>query len=169
MNIRLIHPTCLPPPTLHGPRRKVFPYAGAEAIIVGVFHRLGTEWIGYKAEVHTFLEDGDKVAAFGTYSGTYKATGKSTRAEFVHLDVLKNGKIQRKAKRMFEAKRFWTALLRPLGSLREGEPAPQLIGIIWIALAQRGQNVTGPNTLQEKLPGPLARLVQIPKGSVAAS
>jgi ketosteroid isomerase-like protein len=75
-----------------------FPYAGtyvgAEAIIAGVFHRLGTEWVGYKAEVHTFLEDGDKVAAFGVYSGTYKATGKSMRAEFAHLYVLKGGKIQ---------------------------------------------------------------------------
>ena len=75
-----------------------FPYAGtyvgAEAIIAGVFHRLGTEWIGYKAEVHTFMEDGDKVAAFGVYSGTYKATGKSMRAEFAHLYVLKSGKIK---------------------------------------------------------------------------
>jgi ketosteroid isomerase-like protein len=75
-----------------------FPYAGtyvgAEAIIAGVFHSLRTELIGYKAEVHTFLEDGDKVAAFGTYSGTYKATGKSTRAEFAHHYVLKDGKIQ---------------------------------------------------------------------------
>ncbi len=76
-----------------------FPYAGtyvgAEAIIAGVFHRLGTEWTGYRAEVHTFLEDGDKVAAFGTYSGTYKATGKSMRATFAHLYLLKNGKILR--------------------------------------------------------------------------
>jgi uncharacterized protein len=75
-----------------------FPYAGtyvgAEAIIAGVFHRLGTEWVGYKAEVHTFLEDGDKVAAFGTYSGTYKATGRFMRADFAHLYVLKSGKIQ---------------------------------------------------------------------------
>ena len=74
-----------------------FPYAGtyvgAEAIIAGVFHRPGTEWIGYKAEVHTFLEDGDKVAAFGNYSGTYQATGKSMRASFAHLYLLKDGKI----------------------------------------------------------------------------
>lgn len=74
-----------------------FPYAGtyvgAEAIIAGVFHRLGTEWTGYRAEVHTFLEDGDRVAAFGTYSGTYKATGKSMRAAFAHLYLLKDGKI----------------------------------------------------------------------------
>jgi uncharacterized protein len=75
-----------------------FPYAGTyvgtDAIIAGVFHRLGTEWTGYRAEVHSFLEDGDKVAAFGTYSGTYKVTGKSMRADFAHLYVLKNGKIK---------------------------------------------------------------------------
>ena len=74
-----------------------FPYAGtyvgADAIIAGVFHRLGTEWVGYRAEVHTFLEDGDKVAAFGVYSGTYKATGKSMRAEFAHLYQVRDGKI----------------------------------------------------------------------------
>ncbi|WP_245274524.1 nuclear transport factor 2 family protein [Mesorhizobium sp. L2C066B000] len=57
-----------------------FPYAGtyvgAEAIITGVFRRLATEWIGYRADVHTYLEDGDRIAAFGVYSGTYKAMGK---------------------------------------------------------------------------------------------
>jgi uncharacterized protein len=74
-----------------------FPYAGtyvgAEAIIAGVFHRLGSEWIGYKAEVHTYLEDGDKVAAFGVYSGTFVATGKAMTAPFAHLYTLKDGKI----------------------------------------------------------------------------
>ncbi len=76
-----------------------FPYAGtyvgAEAITAGVFHRLGTEWIGYRAEVHTFLEDGNRVAAFGVYSGTYKATGRSMSAAFAHLWELREGKIQR--------------------------------------------------------------------------
>ena len=74
-----------------------FPYAGTytgpEAIIAGVFHRLATEWIGYKAEAHTFLEDGDRVAAFRVYSGTYRATGKPMRAAFAHLFQVKNGKI----------------------------------------------------------------------------
>ena len=68
-------------------------YVGAEAIIAGVFHRLGTEWIGYRAEVHTFMEDGDKVAAFGVYSGTYVATRKAMTAPFAHLYTLKEGKI----------------------------------------------------------------------------
>lgn len=74
-----------------------FPYAGTyvgpNAIIAGVFRRLGTEWTGYRAEVHTFLEDGDRVAAFGVYSGTYNATGKSMRAAFAHLCEVKDGKI----------------------------------------------------------------------------
>src|SRR5665213_936446 len=74
-----------------------FPYAGtyvgAEAIIAGVFHRLGSDWIGYKAEVHTYLEDGDKVAAFGVYSGTFVATGKAMTAPFAHLYTLRDGKI----------------------------------------------------------------------------
>jgi len=74
-----------------------FPYAGtyvgAEAIIAGVFRRLATEWIGYRADVHTYLEDGDRVAAFGVYSGTYKATGKSMHAAFAHLYEVRGGKI----------------------------------------------------------------------------
>lgn len=76
-----------------------FPYAGtyigADAIVEGVFQRLATEWIGYRADVHTFLEDGDRVAAFGIYSGTYKATGNSMRANFAHLYEVKDGKIVR--------------------------------------------------------------------------
>jgi ketosteroid isomerase-like protein len=74
-----------------------FPYAGTYtgpvAIFDGVFRRLATEWVGYKAEVHTYLADGDRVAAFGVYSGTYAKTGKSMRATFAHLYRLQDGKI----------------------------------------------------------------------------
>jgi ketosteroid isomerase-like protein len=74
-----------------------FPYAGTyvgpDAIVAGVFQRLGTEWIGYSAKVHTFMEDGNRVAAFGVYSGTYKATGKSMTASFAHLYEVRDGKI----------------------------------------------------------------------------
>jgi ketosteroid isomerase-like protein len=76
-----------------------FPYAGTyvgvDALMKGVFHRLATEWDGYRAEVHTYLSDGDRIAAFGVYSGTYKATGKSMVAAFAHLYELKDGKIIR--------------------------------------------------------------------------
>lgn len=76
-----------------------FPYAGTyvgpDAIVAGVFRRLATEWTGYRADVHTYLEDGDRVAAFGVYSGSYKGTGKSMRADFAHLYEMRNGKIAR--------------------------------------------------------------------------
>lgn len=76
-----------------------FPYAGTyvgvDALMAGVFARLGSEWIGYRADVHTYLADGDRAAAFGVYSGTYKATGKSMRAAFAHLYEVRDGKIRR--------------------------------------------------------------------------
>lgn len=74
-----------------------FPYAGTyvgyDEIVAGVFQRLATEWEGYSANVHTYLEDGDHVAAFGVYSGTYRATGKAMTATFAHLYRLEGGKI----------------------------------------------------------------------------
>ncbi|WP_313903547.1 nuclear transport factor 2 family protein [Rhizobium laguerreae] len=74
-----------------------FPYAGTyvgpDEIAAGVSHRLGTEWVGYCADVHNYMEDGDRVAAFGVYSGTYKATGKSMTASFAHLYQVRSGKI----------------------------------------------------------------------------
>lgn len=76
-----------------------FPYAGTyvgvEALMRGVFHRLAREWADYTASVHTYLADGERVAAFGVYSGTYKATGKSMRAHFAHLYELRDGRIVR--------------------------------------------------------------------------
>lgn len=74
-----------------------FPYAGTytgpEEIMSNVFHRLATEWIDYRAQVHTYLADGDQVAAFGVYSGTYQKTGNAMTATFAHLYRLKDGKI----------------------------------------------------------------------------
>ncbi len=76
-----------------------FPYAGTyvgvDALMEGVFRRLATEWIGYRAEARTFLGDGNHVAVFGWYSGTYKATGRAMTASFAHLYELEDGEIIR--------------------------------------------------------------------------
>lgn len=40
-------------------------------------------------------EDGDRVAAFGVYSGTYKATGRPMRVAFAHLYELRDSRIVR--------------------------------------------------------------------------
>ncbi|MGB0893746.1 MAG: nuclear transport factor 2 family protein [Parashewanella sp.] len=74
-----------------------FPYAGTyvgfKSIAKNVFQRLGSEWDNYKFVVEDYVASGDKVVAYGTYSGTYKATGKYFEARVAHLWKLKNGKI----------------------------------------------------------------------------
>ena len=77
---------------------KGFPYAGTyigfDAIVKNVFYRLATEWTNYKFTPEGYIADGDKVAAYGTYSGTYKETGKYFEARVTHLWKLKDGKIE---------------------------------------------------------------------------
>lgn len=67
-------------------------YVGPQAVLEGVFMRLGTEWDGFAAVPDEFIDGGDAVVALGEYSGTYKATGKSFRANFAHVWKVKDGK-----------------------------------------------------------------------------
>ena len=74
-----------------------FPYAGIytglESVTKNVFSRLGSEWIDYKFTPESYVADDDKVVAYGTYTGTYKITGKSFEARVAHVWKLKDGKI----------------------------------------------------------------------------
>ena len=68
-------------------------YTGMEAIAKNVFNRLATEWINYTFTPEDYLAEGDKVIAYGTYTGINKQTGKSLEARVAHLWKLKEGKI----------------------------------------------------------------------------
>ena len=74
-----------------------FPYGGTyngpDAVLEGVFMKLGTEWDGYSAVPNEFITQGDTVVAVGEYSGAYKATGKSFKAPFVHVWKFSSGKV----------------------------------------------------------------------------
>ncbi len=70
-------------------------YVGPQAVIANVFQRLATEWIDYRAEVASYVVEGDHVVALGTYSGTYKLSRRSMRAAFAHHWTLREGKIVR--------------------------------------------------------------------------
>jgi ketosteroid isomerase-like protein len=76
---------------------KGFPYAGTyiglENITKNVFSRLGSEWMDYKFTPEDYISSDDKVVAYGTYTGTYKQTGKSFEARVAHVWKLKNSKI----------------------------------------------------------------------------
>ena len=75
-----------------------FPYAGTyrgfAEIEKHVFARLGSEWMNYNFKVEDYVAAADKVMAYGTYSGTHKASGKSFSARVAHLWLLKDGKIK---------------------------------------------------------------------------
>jgi len=76
-----------------------FPYAGTysgpDAVLTGVFARLGSEWDGFEAVPDHIVVDEETVVAIGTYSGTFKATGRSFAARFAHVWELHAGLVVR--------------------------------------------------------------------------
>ena len=76
---------------------KGFPYAGTyiglESITKNVFNRLAGEWVNYEITPEDYVVGEDKVVAYGTYSGTYRATGKYFEARVAHVWKLKGGRI----------------------------------------------------------------------------
>jgi len=76
---------------------KGFPYGGTyiglNNITKNVFSRLGNEWIDYKFTPEDYVASDDKVVAYGTYTGTYKNTGKPFEARVAHVWKLKDGKM----------------------------------------------------------------------------
>jgi hypothetical protein len=67
-------------------------YNGPDAVLQGVFMKIGTEWDGFTVVPSELVDGGDTVVALGTLSGTYKATGKAVRVPFAHLWKLRDGK-----------------------------------------------------------------------------
>jgi len=70
-------------------------YTGPNAVLEGVFMRLGAEWDGFSAVPDEFIDGGDAVVALGKYGGTYKATGKSLQVNFAHVWKVREGKAVR--------------------------------------------------------------------------
>jgi ketosteroid isomerase-like protein len=73
-----------------------FPYTGTyhgpQAVLEGVFMRLGSEWDRFTVVPEQFVAETDTVVAIGTYAGKYKKTGKAISVPFVHVWKLKDGK-----------------------------------------------------------------------------
>jgi len=71
------------------------PYVGPEAVLQGVFMRIGTEWEGFAVTPKEVLDAGDTAIGHGYYSGTYKRTGKHAKAQFAHFFTFRDGKVVR--------------------------------------------------------------------------
>jgi uncharacterized protein len=69
------------------------PYLGLDAVLAGVFGRLGADWDGFSAVPQEIVDGGDTVVVFGRYGGVYKATGAKVDAQFVHVFRFKDGKV----------------------------------------------------------------------------
>jgi ketosteroid isomerase-like protein len=71
------------------------PYVGPDAIVKGVFMRLGGEWDGFAVVPEDFLDAGDTVVVLGRYKGRHKATGRPLDAQMCHVWRVKDGKATR--------------------------------------------------------------------------
>ncbi len=70
------------------------PYIGPDAVLNGVFARVGAEWDDFKLNnIQLHEMSNDQVLATLRYTGKYKRTGKSIDAQVAHLWTLKDGKI----------------------------------------------------------------------------
>lgn len=69
------------------------PYVGPEAVLMGVFARIGADWDGFAAISDEIIDGGGTIVSLGHYAGIYKASGKPMRAQFAHVFRVKNGKI----------------------------------------------------------------------------
>src|SRR5580704_12821667 len=68
---------------------------GPEAIRQNLSEPLGRDWDTFAVIPDSFVTDGSVVVSFGTYTGTYKATGKSLCAPFVHRWEVIDGRVTR--------------------------------------------------------------------------
>ena len=69
------------------------PYVGPNAVLTGVFARIGAEWEGFAVTPKEVLDAGHTTIGHGYYSGTYRKTGKQARAQFAHFFTFRDGKI----------------------------------------------------------------------------
>ena len=69
------------------------PYVGPDAVLTGVFMRIGAEWESFAVSPREILDAGATVIGHGYYSGTYAKNGKPARAQFAHFFTFREGKI----------------------------------------------------------------------------
>jgi ketosteroid isomerase-like protein len=69
------------------------PYVGPNAVLQGVFMRIGMEWEGFSVTPGGVFDAGDTVIGTGHYSGKFRKTGRNVRAQFAHIFSFRDGKL----------------------------------------------------------------------------
>ena len=68
---------------------------GAQNVLQQVLAKIPELYDGFNIDVQAIYGSGDKVVMEGFYTGAWKATGKSFRANAVHIWDVKDGKVTR--------------------------------------------------------------------------
>ena len=71
------------------------PYLGPDAVLGGVFARIGGEWDGFAVEPEQFLDAGDTVVMTGRYAGTWRGNGRAMNPQAAHIWTVAGGKVVR--------------------------------------------------------------------------
>ena len=71
------------------------PYVGPQAVLEGVFMRLGAEWEGFTVTPEEWLDAGTHVVVLGTYTGRHRGAGKEVRAQFAHVWGVRGDRVVR--------------------------------------------------------------------------
>jgi ketosteroid isomerase-like protein len=77
-----------------------FPYYGGtwqgpQAVLNNLLKPLAGDWDGFSVKAHEFITEGDRVVSLGTYTGTFKKTGRSFSAAFAHVWTVRGDKLAR--------------------------------------------------------------------------
>lgn len=67
-------------------------YVGPQAVLEGVFMRLGEIGDHYAVVPDQFVADGDTVVALGNYTWKHKGTGEPASVKMVHVWTVRDGK-----------------------------------------------------------------------------
>ena len=69
------------------------PYVGPQAVLSGVFARIGAEWEGFSVSPDEVLDAGETIVGRGYYAGRFRKTGRDVRAQFAHVFEFRDGKV----------------------------------------------------------------------------
>lgn len=68
-------------------------WIGPDQVIANVFEALDGEWENYRFELEKLIDSGEHIVGVGTYTGTYKKSGKAMQARVSHVWRLSQGRI----------------------------------------------------------------------------
>ena len=71
------------------------PHVGPDAIVEGVFARLGADWSDFRVEVGEIVGGDEVVTMFGRYRGRALRSGRELDAQCAHTWWIRGGKVVR--------------------------------------------------------------------------